>query len=116
MDTIHNFEPNQIVCLESDNRYLYAEIIQVISSRQMLWVRPLVLKEETGPECQFWNLQEGADLVWPLQLFRMALDTEVIPLLTELGSPAPEKQDQKLAHQQLRAFMDQVWRTQLGAS
>lgn len=109
MDLTPNFEPCQIVCLEHNYQYLYAEIIQVITSRHKVWVRPLILKQDGENDCQFWNLQEGADLVWPLELFRLAFDTEVIPLLTQLSSPTLEKLDHQLAHQHLRAFVDQVW-------
>jgi hypothetical protein len=54
-------------------------------------------------------LRDGADLLWPGSLFRAALDTEVISLLTQLQSLDSEKKDRAIASRQLRDFVDRVW-------
>jgi hypothetical protein len=65
------FTPNQIVSLSCQNISLYGEVIQVISTRSSLWVRPL------------W-------LILANNLFRPALDTEVIPLFSKIiKNPSP---------------------------
>ena len=112
----------QIVKLHHDRHCLYAEVIQVVAARQVCWVRPLMLLEFAGDRYSsepppwenshqiLYNLRESSDLIWPLKLFQPALDTEVIPLLVQLDSP-DEKNSQTgtNAHQQLRAFIRQVW-------
>ncbi len=95
IDSNFNFKGNQIVCLEHDQSFLYAEVIQVIETRQTCWVRPWLLKILSSANNQFSNLpeketifdlRESSDLVLPISLFRLALDTEVIPLLSELDT------------------------------
>jgi hypothetical protein len=55
-----------------------------------------------------YDLRQGADLVWPVTLFRPALDTEVIPLLMQLDAPDATA-DASEAHRQLSWFVRQVW-------
>lgn len=120
-------QPCQIVCLEHGTSYLYAEVIQVIESRQLCWARPLVLMlqpfdaiadstlacnhllwEQSG----FYDLRQDSDLLLPLTLFRAALDTEVLSWMTSLyamdqdvaSSNTPDR-----GHQPFRQFIQQVW-------
>lgn len=117
---ISDFQPRQIVCLEHEATRLYAEVVEVIASRQICWVRPLMLvisSEDDNPltdlssePLRVYDLRQGADLLWPASLFRAALDTEVISLLVELENPDTLKQDNNLdAHQQLSCFVRKVW-------
>ena len=113
-----NFKPGQIVSLECGDACLHSEVIQVVEARQVCWVRPLMLvvlvsgkdlSEQWSEEYTLSDLRDGADLLWPLSLFRAALDTEVISLLTELHSLDAEKKDGVIASRQLRDFVDRVW-------
>lgn len=110
-----NFQPNQIVCLEHQETQLYAEVIQIVESRQMCWVRPLILVvSSSGDYAQseqsiLYDLRQGVDLVWPAILFRSALDTEVIPLFTHLMTSKTQTESNQLAHQQFQNFVRQVW-------
>jgi hypothetical protein len=118
-----NFQPCQIVCLEHEASRLYAEVVQVAESRHLCWVRPLVLvldsfvsvDPQTAEAPSTWyDLRNGADLLYPLVLFRKALDTEVIPLLNLLYSPGSEGDDgcsDAAGHQQLKLFIKKVWQT-----
>ncbi len=107
----------QIVCLEHQNRCLYAEIIQVLPSRGRFWLRPLMLgiwpldaELDLGrPPGELYDLRQGADLVWPNTRFRLAWDTEVIPLLMQLEILAKSPEHPILAHRQLRDFVERVW-------
>jgi hypothetical protein len=54
-----------------------------------------------------YDLRQDSDLLWPISLFRPAVDTEVIPLLMQLD--VPETQTNQIAHQQLKSFIHQVW-------
>jgi hypothetical protein len=87
------FQPYQIVCLEHGSTYLYAEVVQIADGKQVCWVRPLALLEgtlewtqETEPvhSSNLHDLRQSSDLFLPTALFRDALDTEVMPLLSLL--------------------------------
>lgn len=109
------FQPGQIVGLDCQNTCLYAEVIQVVTQRQMCWVRPLMLVEKDQPceERSFFpmvsDLRQSSDLILPLSLFRVALDTEVIPLLMQLNINHDKAPIPALAHQHLQAFVRRVW-------
>ena len=121
MDFTLNFQPRQIVCLEHGGTYLYAEVIQVVVSRQVCWVRPLVMgvfSDGFHPYDQvssLHDLRSVADLLWPVQFFRSAFDTEVIPLLTQLLALEPQLEHGPAAQQQLSKFIHQVWQAHPGA-
>lgn len=113
-----NFKPGQIVSLECGDACLHSEVIQVVEARQVCWVRPLMLVvflspqdlgDRLSPEYSLLDLRDGSDLLWPLNLFRAALDTEVISLLSQLHSLDSEKNDGVIASRQLRDFVDRVW-------
>ncbi len=115
----YKFQPRQIVCLEHENTHLYAEVIEVVESRQVCWVRPLTLAiliagneppAVASPEqLTLYDLRRGADLLWPASLFRPALDTEVIPLLVQLNDPEAELTNHLDGHEQLSCFIRKVW-------
>lgn len=112
MDFICDFHPRQIVCLQHESSNLYAEVIQVVQSRPVCWVRPLLLAEfPPGDSCQplIYDLRSTADLVWPLSLFRSALDTEVIPLLVDISASQPRLDRDPVALNQLNQFIYKVW-------
>ncbi len=111
------FKVNEIICLENDCRYLYGEVIQLVVSRGLCWFRPmcLVVSQRSGDRpspiiepTQLIDLQSGSDLLWPITLFRPALDTEVVSLLPLLGdrySPSVNTSNK----QYLNRFIQQVW-------
>lgn len=111
MDFIYDFQPRQIVCLEHESSYLYAEVIQVVQSRTVCWVRPLLLAEYPSSDrykSLIYDLRSTADVVWSLNLFRPALDTEVIGLIAQLAS-APQLDSDPVALKQLNQFISKVW-------
>ncbi len=110
------FQPCQIVCLEHGSSRLYAEVVQVAEPRRVCWVRPLALimgNPAIALEAQFpelHDLRQGSDLLLPIALFRLAIDTEVMPVLTHLysdNSAAISKTGQT-NHQHLSQFVRQV--------
>lgn len=116
----YKFQPHQIVCLEHENTRLYTEVIDVVTARQICWVRPLMLAISSvnnnslpavSPEqLRLYDLRQGADLLWPAILFRPALDTEVIPLLVQLDDPdSVQQENNSNAHKQLSCFVRKVW-------
>ncbi|MBD2251396.1 hypothetical protein [Nostoc parmelioides] len=109
MDISLNFQPGQIVSLEHGDKNLYAEVIQVVVSRQLCWVRPLLLVTYTSELPIITDLRDGSDLLWPINLFRHALDTEVITLLSQVLLKEPKSETDSLAKQQLHQFIQQLW-------
>lgn len=109
------FKVNQIICLEHQNTYLYGEIIQLIPHRKLCWFRPICLSKlnfennSTLESTQLIDLQSGSDLLWPITLFRPALDTEVIYLMAELNNSGESLTYKKENRQDLNRFVQQVW-------
>ncbi|MBE9048474.1 hypothetical protein IQ255_29530 [Pleurocapsales cyanobacterium LEGE 10410] len=113
--TIDLFQVNQIICLEHQNTCLYGEVIQLIPQRQLCWFRPICLSkinfehDSTLENAQLIDLQSGSDLLWPITLFRPALDTEIIYLLAELNNYGESLNPKKANRQYLNNFVRQVW-------
>ena len=102
-----SFKPHQVVYLSSTQAYLYGEVIQVVTSRQLCWFRPWLL---TLPDDrQVVDLRFTADLLWPLTLFQPALDTEVLPWLAQLNPSNVNPEANQQARKQLHYFIEQVW-------
>jgi hypothetical protein len=117
-------DTHQILCLEHEETKLYGEVIQIITERHLYWLRPLVLCQsqlnarDSESATIFYDLRQGADLLCPQALFRVALDTEMIPILTQLEDAKTEAETlpieelsaaQSVAHRQLQAFIRRVW-------
>jgi hypothetical protein len=114
------FVADQIVCIAVDRSLLFGEVVQHITARQQCWVRPLVLAIALTPtasvntigdaDWQWHDLRQGSDLLLPEQLFRAALDVEVLPLMTLLfQSEAKARSDSdQTARQQIHGFVQQV--------
>ncbi len=140
-----NWQPHQIVYLQVDRVRLFAEVIQVVVDRQVLWLRPLVLKVpdiesdslavevtiatnvDADHACSdrggwdngrsvIYDLRLGSDLLWPMTWVKPALDIEVLPLLAALGPESPKLDPpNRIAHQHLCHFIQQLYRQQLSA-
>ncbi len=112
---------HQIVFLEHEDTRLYAELIQVVESRQMWWVRPLLLGffpsgQPSDQPSPIYDLRSSAHLLWPMTLFRPAFDTEVIPLLSHLLALEPQLEQDPAAQQQLNQFVYKVWQAHYAIS
>lgn len=116
MNSKINFQPLQIVCLEHLATCLYAEVIQVVESRQVCWVRPLLLVQYSTEEPLVIDLRSTIDLLWSLASFRPALDTEILPFLANIFTSAPPPQSSAHARQQLNYFVQQLWQAQKNES
>ena len=112
------FTSGQIVCLESGNSYLYGEVIQVVTKRQLCWVRPLTIAVTTDNNSSSFDVNEdksiidlrsASDLLLPLTLFRASYDTEVISILTELAAKEQSLDKQQMSSC-LNGFIKQVWK------
>ncbi|WP_179198143.1 hypothetical protein [Nostoc sp. T09] len=109
MDMSLNFQPGQIVSLKHGDMNLYAEVIQVVVSRQLCWVRPLVLVNFIPEAPNITDLRDASDLLWPINLFCPALDTEVITILSQVLVKEPKTEPDSATKQQLHQFINLVW-------
>jgi hypothetical protein len=98
-----SFYPNQIVCLSCQDNALYSEVIQVIPDRSSLWVRPLFFVLEGNDDSI--DARDSSDLILPIELFRPALDTEVIPIFSQLIQENYSNKSRPC----LQYFVQQVW-------
>jgi hypothetical protein len=102
-------QPGQIVSLEHSNKNLYAEVIQFVVSRHLCWVRPLLIVTLIQESPLITDLRDASDLLWPANLFRPALDTEVITFLSQVLAKEPKTEPDSAAKQQLNQFIYQLW-------
>lgn len=109
------FKENQIIFLEYGDTRLYGEVIQLITSRQMCWLRPICLVianffgVSASEDFQLVPLNSTSDIVWPTCLFNPALDTEAILFLAQLENTDKPKPTNLSARQHLNQFLQQVW-------
>ena len=123
-----SFQPHQIVYLTCDQSRLYTEVIEILVDRQLAWVRPLVLVTPTEtlplaassvlglPDPQGWpGRPTTPDLLWPLDQFCPALDTDFVTLLATLA----DRPDQWLSAShsvRVSQFTPRLWEKVAGAS
>ncbi|HAC64819.1 MAG TPA: hypothetical protein DCF68_15125 [Cyanothece sp. UBA12306] len=114
------FHPGQIVSLDHNNSHLYGEIVQVVEERNLCWVRPLFLEilEDNISEISdlsaskfLVDVRLTSDLLYPIKMFRPALDTEIIPWLNRLETQDYSTENIQQARQQLHQFIFEVWQT-----
>ncbi|MBX2864300.1 MAG: hypothetical protein KTR27_12180 [Leptolyngbyaceae cyanobacterium MAG.088] len=119
--------PGQIVYLECLDQRLYAEAIQLAGSVR-LWCRPLMLvcqlpygsrqqqmmiaQAAAAPETcelELYDLQTAPDLVWPMNRFKLAFDTDFFSLLFYLRI-ADKIEHEDLAKQYFQHFLHTCWK------
>ncbi|MEO0769097.1 MAG: hypothetical protein AAFY72_06630 [Cyanobacteria bacterium J06649_4] len=120
--------PSQILYLEHGSCRLYAEAIQVISTRHLCWSRPTLLiqglpesaetkrqeviadaaqhPEET--ELSVYDLEGCPDLIWPLAPFQIAYDLDFFAILIQLKM-SPNAATQRQGSEQLNSFIQSFW-------
>ncbi len=109
MEIKAKFQAGQIVFLEYGDSRLYAEVIQVVVERSLCWVRPLLLVTQECESQQVTDLRSTSDLLWSINLFQAALDTQVIELYTQILAKEPQPELFPAAKQQLHQFIQQLW-------
>ncbi|MEM8610532.1 MAG: hypothetical protein AAGF93_00830 [Cyanobacteria bacterium P01_H01_bin.105] len=121
-----SINPGQIVYLECLDQRLYAEAIQLAGSVR-LWCRPLMLvchlpygsrqqqmkiaEAATDPETcnlDLYDLKTAPDLVWPMDRFKLAFDTDFFALLFHLRI-ADDSGSEELAKQHFQHFLHTCW-------
>lgn len=111
---IKNFSRHEIVCLKHQNQSLYCEVIDIIKSRSLGWVRPIMLVSFTDdnsdfqPQGEIDDLRFSSDLLWHLNFFAPVLDTEYITFFSQLKEPYWNEKKSLLAKKKLRYFLEKV--------
>lgn len=121
--------PSQILYLEHNDARLYADAIQVVSTRQLCWVRPTLLIQglpesnqtirqaviSNAVQCPeqsgltLYDLEGSPDLIWPLTPFEIAYDVDFFSLLVRLKINSNDT-DVPAGKQQLHQFTHSFWR------
>ncbi len=120
------FQAHQIVYLICDQHRLYTEVIEILSERQLAWVRPLALMtpEDVLPlsaSLDWGEIPPRADqptipdLLWPLNQFYPALDTDFVALWAMM--PTPPHKGEQVAHSAIISqFTRRLWETTQGTA
>ena len=112
-ERIVNFKAGQIICLDLDRLHLFAETIETILTDARCWVKPLAIAKSNPEsfELEFLHdLRDTAQLILPIDLFRYALDTEVLPLTSQLFDPTKDSIRSPNAQRVLYQFITDLYR------
>jgi hypothetical protein len=114
------FKTNRIVCLDASpaqhqpgNLHLFAEVIETITTSARCWVKPLAIARFNSENYNLellHDLRDTAQLILPSHLFRDALDTEVLPLISELFHPHSNSDRSTNAQRVLYQFITDLYR------
>lgn len=114
------FKTDRIVCLDAspaqyqrENLHLFAEVIETITVSARCWVKPLAIarfNSESHNLELLHDLRDTAQLILPSHLFRDALDTEVLPLISELFHPDRNSNQSIDAQKVLYQFIADLYR------
>ena len=118
---IVEFKTDRIVCIDSpgerlhqrEHLHLFAEVIDIIAVSFRCWVKPLAIARSTPESYKLeflHDLRDAAQLILPTDLFRDALDTEVLPLISELFHPDPDSIRSLNAQRVLYQFIADLYR------
>lgn len=109
------FIPSQIVALDYQNKSLYCEVIDAIASRDLCWVRPIILVDKITEKTDYltdkndiYDLRFTSDLLWNIKDFRIVLDTEYIEFLVNLSDFEFDDEKLTLAREKLRLFIKEI--------
>ncbi len=101
---LSNFDPAQ------QNDYLYKQSSQAqLNSSSVNLAQKAFCRSSNLEATQLIDLQSTSDLLWPVILFRPALDTEIIYLLAQLKDINYCSTDKTTNRQYLNRFVQQVW-------
>ncbi|BAQ64224.1 hypothetical protein [Geminocystis sp. NIES-3709] len=109
------FVNSQIICLDSQNKSLYCEVIDIVNDRQICWVRPVILVDLKAQDNNYfpqkndvYDLRFTSDLLWKIDDFRIVLDTEYIEFLANLQEFEFDEDKLTIAKQKLRFFIQEI--------
>lgn len=115
------FKTDRIVCIDfprerlhqRNDLHLFAEVIDTIAVSSRCWVKPLAIASSSPESFKLeflHDLREAAQLILPTYLFRDALDTEVLPLISELFHAEKDLSRSTNAQRVLYQFIADLYR------
>lgn len=113
-DSTAKFRVDEIVCIDQVNLHLFAEAIDNIPISARCWVRPLAIARSSPEsfELEFLHdLRDASQLILPADFFRSALDTEVLPLISELFNATKDSPRSSNAQNILYQFITDLYRS-----
>ncbi|WP_338461834.1 hypothetical protein VZH09_12815 [Synechococcus elongatus IITB7] len=99
------FCAGQIVQCQRSLLWLLAEVIDVVSDRDRLWLRPLAVAVSQAESWQVFDCREDSQLLVPLSAFEAAEDVAAITLLSQLSETPQASQ---AGRQHLRSLLRQL--------
>jgi hypothetical protein len=99
------FSPQQVVCLEQNQRRLYASVIQFVPVQETYWLRPLCLVENWETQPQIISLHQTSDVIVPKGTCREAWDTEILEFWTALYEETESYRDNEAGRAELHRFL-----------
>jgi hypothetical protein len=112
--SVIEFKTDRIVCIDREDLHLFAEVIDTIAIDDRCWVRPLAIARSTPESFKLeflHDLRDTAQLILPVDLFRDALDTEVLPLISELFHSDRDSPKSTNAQRILYQFITDLYRS-----
>ncbi len=111
---IGELKTDRIVCVDLENLHLFAEVIDTIAVFDRCWLRPLAIARSNSESFKLeflHDLRDTAQLILPIPLFRDALDTEVLPLISELFQPTRDSDRSLDSQRVLYQFIADIYRS-----
>lgn len=112
------FINSQIVCLDTQNKSLYCEVIDIVNERNICWVRPVILVDLKAKDNNYfshknniYDLRFTSDLLWKIGDFRIVLDIEYIEFFANLQEFEFDEKTLNIAKQKLRLFIQEISKT-----
>lgn len=109
------FIKSQIVCLDTSQKSLYCEVIDIINERNICWVRPIILVDLKAEDHNYfsnkndvYDLRFTSDLLWKINDFRIVLDTEYIQFVANLKEFQFDENILDIGKQKLRLFIQEI--------
>ena len=99
------FCAGQIVQYRTDQAWLLAEVIETVTDRDRLWLRPLLIAVPHQDDWKALDLREDSQLLVPSTGFEAAEDIAAIGLLCQLPERAGRSEEGRL---QLRSLLQQL--------
>lgn len=101
-----SFSIYPIVFINHKGTSLYGELVQTVESRNLCWLRPLLLHASDGDSeaSSVVNLRNGPDVICSNQIIQPVLDTDWLDLSSKLCE-GDEACSFSQANQHLRQFL-----------
>jgi hypothetical protein len=109
---VSELKPDRILCIDRGELRLFTEVIDTLTERGCYWVRPLAIARAVVDNYELellFDLREAPQLILPIDLFRPAFDTEVLPLISQLFALNSDPELEIRARRSLHEFINSLY-------